>query len=172
MIALRVPLRILVVWVSTIAACAPDVAGPVERQRIADRSDGQELATQLRALPGVVHAEVLLRHAASDPLATVPPSPAALSIVVIIDDRADRVATSDATRRLARTIAPAIEPVIVVEVGAVRPTLAKVGPFTVEATSRGPLRAALSIAFALILGLAGWIAWRERRAQRRGNSAQ
>jgi type III secretory pathway lipoprotein EscJ len=153
-----------------LAACAPAVDGPVERQRASDRADGDQLAAQLAALPGVVRAQVVLRHAARDPLATAPPSPAGVSVVVIVDDQADRAAITETARRLARTAAPALEPTIVVEVGAIRPTLAKVGPFTVEAASKGPLRGVLGVALAVIAALAGWIAWRER--QRRGNSAQ
>jgi len=151
-----------------LAACAPTVDGPVERQRAADLADGDQLA----ALPGVVQAKVLLRHAARDPLATTAPSPAGASLVVIVDDQADRVAVADAARQLANAAAPELAPTIIVEVGASRPTLAKVGPFTVEAASKGPLRAVLGISLAVIAVLAGWIAWRERRGQRRGNSAQ
>ncbi|MBS1122221.1 MAG: hypothetical protein H6Q90_4449 [Deltaproteobacteria bacterium] len=155
-----------------LAACAPTVDGPVERQRAADLADGDQLAAQLAALPGVVQAKVLLRHAARDPLATTAPSPAGASLVVIVDDQADRVAVADAARQLANAAAPELAPTIIVEVGASRPTLAKVGPFTVEAASKGPLRAVLGISLAVIAVLAGWIAWRERRGQRRGNSAQ
>jgi len=151
---------------AVVAACAPTVDGPAERQRSADRSDADRLAAQLSALPGVVRAEVMLRRAASDPLATTPPAPPAVSLVVIVDDQADRAMTSEAARRLARAVAPALEPTLVVEVGAIRPTLATVGPFTVEATSRGPLRAVLGSVLAVIAGLAGWIAYRERRRSR------
>jgi type III secretory pathway lipoprotein EscJ len=146
-----------------VAACAPIVDGPSERQRTADHADAERLTAQLSALPGVVRAEVMLRRAARDPLATAPAAPASVSLVVIVDDQADRGATRATARSLARAVAPELEPTIVVEVGAIRPTLAKVGPFTVEQTSRGPLRAVLGIALVLIIALAGWIAWRERR---------
>jgi hypothetical protein len=149
------------------AACAPAVDGPTERQRAGDRADAARLTAQLDALPGVVRAEVLLRRPVRDPLApTLPPAASpACSIVVIVDDKADREAIARAARALALIAAPGLEPVLVVELGATRPELAKLGPFTVEASSRGPLRAAIGIALALILALASWIAWRERRGR-------
>jgi len=158
--------RISALVLAVVAACAPVVDGPAERQRSADRADADRLAAQLSALPGVVRAEVMLRRAARDPLATTPPAPPAISLVVIVDDKADRATTTEAARKLARAAAPELEPTLLVEVGAIRPTLAKVGPFTVEATSRGPLRALLGSVLAVIAGLAGWIAYRERRRRR------
>lgn len=146
-----------------LVACAPVVDGPVEKQRAADRSDGDRLAVQLSALPGVVRTEVLVRRPARDPLAreaAVGPSTAA--IVVIVDDQADRAATMEATKRLAGAAVPGALPTIVVEVGAVRPVLAKLGPFTVEASSKKPLKLALAVVFALLAAVSGWIAWRAR----------
>jgi hypothetical protein len=152
-------------------ACAPAVDGPAEHQRALDREDSDRLAAQLAALPGVVRAEVVLRRPVREPLA--PPATtaatAAASIVAIIDDRADADAISAAARSLSRALAPDATPTIVVEVGALRPELAKVGPFTVSATSRTPLRALLAAAFALIAALAAALAY---TAHRRGNSAQ
>jgi len=55
---------------------------------------------------------------------------------------------------------------IEVVVGAHRPTLAKVGPFSVEDRSRGPLRITLAVALAVVAALAGWIAVRERTRAR------
>jgi hypothetical protein len=46
--------------------------------------------------------------------------------------------------------------------------MASIGPLTVEARSKPKLVALLGIAFALIAGLAGWIAWRERARLLRG----
>ncbi|MEJ7600900.1 MAG: hypothetical protein WKG01_23545 [Kofleriaceae bacterium] len=151
---------------AVLVACAPVVDGPAERQRALDRADATRLASQLEALPGVVRAEVVLRRPAADPLALAPPAPAGASLVIVIDDRADRAAIGTTARALVDTFAPELEPTIVVEVGAIRPTLAKVGPFTVEARSRGPLRAVLAGAFVTIALLAGWIAWRQRRGSR------
>ena len=202
-----------------LAACAPVIDGPAERQRALDREDGARLAAQISALPGVVRAEAVIRRAVRDPLAprrtwpdapaaAPPPAPAApaaaapatapaaatatpnaapapapmsapaaatasaaASIAIAIDDRADRAAITDAARTLARALAPEAAPAIVVEVAAIRPSLAKVGPFTVEAASRGPLKAALAAALALIAALAGWIG-RTSLRQRRGRSVQ
>jgi hypothetical protein len=150
-----------------LVACAPVVDGPAERQRAADHADAARLTAQLAALPGVVRAEVLLLRSISDPLAPTPPTRAAASLVIIVDDRADRAATAAAARALSRTAAPDVDPTILVEVGATRPSLATVGPFTVEASSRTPLKAALAIALGLVLALAGWIAYRERATSRR-----
>ncbi|MBA2538290.1 MAG: hypothetical protein H0V17_01535, partial [Deltaproteobacteria bacterium] len=75
---------------------------------------------------------------------------------------ADRDATKAAARSLIAVAAPSVEPTIVVEVGAVRPVLAKVGPFTVEAGSKTRLKATLAISLAVIAALAGWIALRLR----------
>jgi hypothetical protein len=144
-------------------ACAPHVDGPTEHQRVVDRADADRLTAQLSALPGVVRVETTLRRSARDPLSMSAPTVPSLSAVVIVDDKADRMATTATSRVLARAMAPEIEPAIVVEVGAVRPVLASVGPFTVEESSKGLLKAALAIAFALIAVLAGWIAVRERR---------
>jgi hypothetical protein len=118
---------------------------------------------------------VTLRRPVADPL--WPSSrdlAASAGVLIVIDDRADRAAVVRAATTLVHAAAPEIAaPAIVVEVGARRAELAQVGPFTVEASSRGPLRAALASVLALIAGLAGWIAITSRRSgQRRGNSAQ
>lgn len=145
-----------------VVACAPTVDGPVERQRSADVADGARLASQLGQLPGAVRAEVTLHRPSIDPL-TQAATPGSAAILVVIDDRADRRAITRSTIALARGTAPEIsEPAIVVEIGATRPTLASIGPFTVEARSKRLAVATLAIAFALIAALAGFIAWRER----------
>jgi hypothetical protein len=149
-----------------LAACAPTVDGPVERQRAGDRADALRLSAQLDALPGVVRSEIVLRRPAADPLAIQPAATSTASLVIIIDDRADKTAIANTARALFAAIAPGLEPTIVVEVGAVRPTLAKVGPFTVEARSKGPLRAVLAGALGIIAVLAAWLAWRYRRGSR------
>ena len=152
-----------VILVAVLGACAPEITGPVEQQAATDRADSAQLTAQLVALPGVVRAEVILHRPAHDPLALAAPAPPASSIVVIVDDRADRARIEGSTRALSKALAPAVEPTIVVEVGAVRADLAKVGPFTVEASSKGALKGTLAIALALIVALAGWIAWTHRR---------
>jgi len=152
-----------------IAACAPSVDGPLEHQRTIDREDGDHLAIQLATLPGALHATVTLHRAAVDPLAVTAPSPASAGVLIVVDDAADRAAVTAAATALVHAAAPDVtHPAILVEVGAHRPALAKVGPFTVAASSRGPLRAMLAIAFVVIAALAGWILLRYRR----GNNAQ
>lgn len=158
-----------------LAACAPTVDGPADRQRAIDREDADRLASQLAALPGAISASATLHRSVRDPLAVTSPSPSSAAVLIVIDDRADRTAITRSATELTRATAPEIErPVILVELGAIRPTLAKVGPFTVEASSRGPLRAALAIALVLVAALAGWIAVRARpaRGYLRGNSDQ
>jgi type III secretory pathway lipoprotein EscJ len=156
--------------VGAAAACAPTIEGPVERQRTADRADADRLATQLAALPGAVRAEVTLHRPATDPLTDVTTPPSA-AVVVVVDDKADRRAVQRSAIALVRGTAPEIrEPEIVVELGATRPVLASVGPFTVEAASKPRLVGLLAGAFALVAALAAWIAWRER--WRIGSSAR
>jgi hypothetical protein len=169
--------------VATVAAagCAPQLDGPLERQRAVDRDDADRLAAQLAALPGAVAANVVLHHAFRDPLAAAPPIPATFAAVITVDDRADRDAIRAAATRLARAAvpelaaaaapAPAIEPVIVIDPAVHRPVLARVGPFSVEDGSRAPLKLALALGCATIAALAAALALRAGR-HRRGNSAQ
>lgn len=145
-----------------IAACAPSIDGPIDHQRTVDSADAERLAAQLSKLPGAVHAEVTLHRPVVDPLteASTPPSAA---VLIVVDDKADRRAVTRSAVALVRGTAPEIpEPEIVVELGAVRPQLASIGPLTVEARSKPKLVALLAIAFATVASLAGWIAWRER----------
>jgi len=158
-------LLVLLVLLVSFGACAPVVEGPADRQRADDRSDGDRLARQLAALPGVERAEVVLRRPIVDPLSVAPAAPAGLSVVVIVDDRADRTAIARSARALATTVAPGTEPILVVDVGVARPELATVGPFVVDKASRTPLKIALALALAVIAALASWIAVRERRAR-------
>jgi len=142
-------------------ACAPTVDGPVARQDARDRVDGDQLARALARVPGAVRAEVVLHRPVHDPLGTERPGSAA--ILVVVADHADRAAVTAAATRLVRGAAPEITtPEIVVAVSATRPVRAHVGPFAVAADARPVLVAALAAAFALIAGLAGWLAWRER----------
>lgn len=148
--------------VIALAACAPTIDGPLDHQRGLDRADADRLAAQLSALPGAVRAEVTLRRPVVDPLTEASTSPSA-AIVIVIDDKADQRAIKRSAIALLRGTAPEIpEPEIVVELGATRPTLASVGPFTVEARSKPKLVALLAVVFSLVAALAGWIAWRER----------
>jgi type III secretory pathway lipoprotein EscJ len=143
--------------------CAPTIDGPVERQRAADRDDSARLAAQLGGLPGTVDVRVMIHRAALDPLARSPGQPATAAILLVVDDQANRPALTDAARQLVRATVPEVaNPAIVVQVGARRPELAKVGPFVVEQSSKAALRAVLAIALTLIALLAAWIAYRER----------
>jgi type III secretory pathway lipoprotein EscJ len=144
-----------------LVACAPTIDGPIDQQRARDAVDAARVSTQLAALPGAVRADVTLHRAVTDPLGSSQPASAA--VLIVVDDRADRAAIERTTRALLHGTAPEIaDAQIAVEVGAVRPTLAKVGPFTVEATTRPRLVALLAVLLAIVAGLAGWIAWRER----------
>jgi len=145
-----------------LGACAPTIDGPVERQRVADTADGTRLAAQLAQLPGAVRADVTLHRPTVDPL-TQAATPGSAAVLVVIDDSADKQAIRRSTIALVRGTAPDIaEPAIVVELGAQRPRLSHVGPFTVEESSKGRLVGVLAIAFVVIAALAGWLAWRER----------
>ena len=152
-------MRFLIVLV---VACAPQIDGPVERQRAIDRDDSTRLAAQLAQLPGAVRADVTLHRPIVDPLSESV-TPASAAVLVVVDDKADRRAIERSAVSLVRGTAPEIsEPSIVVEVGAVRPQLATVGPFSVEARSKPRIVVAFGIALALIAALAGLVAWRER----------
>ncbi len=149
-----------------LGACTPTVDGPVERQRAADREDAAALGAQLASLPGAVSATATIHRAVRDPLGTSPPSAASVAVLVVVDDAADRAATTANATTLVRAAVPEVSaPAIVVVVGAHRAELAKVGPFVVDKASAGALKAALAIALAVIASLAGWIAMRERRAR-------
>jgi len=157
--------RVLIL-AAAIASCAPTIDGPLEQQRARDTVDATELQTQLAALPGAVRADVTLHRPLQDPLGASQPASAA--VLVVVDDRADRAAIDRTARALVHGTAPEItDPQVAVEVGAIRPTLAKVGPFTVEAHSKPRLVVSLALALGLLAGLAGWIAWRERPGQLR-----
>jgi hypothetical protein len=165
----------IAVAVAISAACAPPVDGPIDHQRALDREDGDRLTAQLAQLPGVVTASVVLHHAMRDPLAVTAPSPARFSAVIAVDDQAAPDAIRAATIRLARAQVPELPAgaALPIEVNVVvhRPTVAKVGPFSVEDSSRGPLRLTLVLGCLAIAALAGAVAWSARR-HRLGNSAQ
>jgi type III secretory pathway lipoprotein EscJ len=147
-----------------VAACAPEIAGPVEQQRAADREDAVRLEAQLRELPGAVRAEVALHRPVNDVIGgkTVAASGA---VVVVADTAADRAVLEASARKLVRATAPEIEEremKVGVVVGAEHAELAKVGPFKVAEGSKRALQAALAAAFVVIATLAGWIAWARR----------
>lgn len=158
------------IWIAiALGACAPAVDGPVERQRAADRADADHLATQLAALPGALTASVTLHRAVKDPLGVAAPSPASGVALIVVDDAANTADIERTARTLFTASAPELTgPAIEIVVGAHRPALASVGPFTVVESSAGLLRIALAAALVIIASLAGWIAL----TYRRGNSAQ
>jgi hypothetical protein len=145
-------------------ACAPAIDGPVEHQRDRDRLDGARIEAELALLPGAAAARVVVHRAARDPLAVAEaPGVPTAAVLLVVDDAADRALLSATARVLVRAAVPEVaEPAIATVVAAPRTALASVGPFTVAASSRGPLRAVLAVALALIAALAGWIAWRAR----------
>lgn|GEM_PF-2481163 len=164
------PRRWAIAAALAISACAPPVDGPIDHQRTIDRDDGDRLAAQLAQLPGVVSASVVLHHAIRDPLALTPPAPATAAAVISVDDRADRDAIRGAAARLIHATVPELTGAVPIEVNATvhRASIARVGPFSVEASSRTPLKATLALAFLAIAALAALLA----RRHRRGNSAQ
>ncbi len=152
------------VLLAFLVACAPAIDGPVEHQRDRDRVDSARIETELALLPGATAARVVVHRSARDPLAVVeaPVAPTA-AVLLVVDDAADRAQLEAAARVLVRAAVPDVaEPAIATVVAMPRPALASVGPFTVAASTRGPLRAVLALALALIAALAGWIAWRAR----------
>lgn len=155
--------------------CAPPIDGPREHQRAIDRDDGDRLAAQLALLPGVVGASVVLHHAMRDPLAVTPPAAATFGAVITTDDAAEPGAIRAAAVRLAHAALPELPgtAALAIEINASvhRSTLARVGPFWVEPSSRRPLKTALALGCLAIAGLAGTLALRARH-HRRGNSAQ
>jgi hypothetical protein len=170
----RNPAPRIAIALALAAGCAPQIDGPVDHQRAIDRDDGDRLGTQLAQLPGVVTASVVLHRAMRDPLAVAPPRPATLTAVISIDDRADRGAIHEAAARLTHAAVPELSSgAASIEVHATvhRPTVTKVGPFSVEDSSRDALKATLALGCLAIAGLAVAIALLTRR-HRLGNSAQ
>jgi type III secretory pathway lipoprotein EscJ len=165
----------IAIAVAISAACAPPVDGPIDHQRALDREDSDRLAAQLARLPGVVSASVVLHHAMRDPLAATAPSPAAFSAVIAVDDKAAPDAIRAAAIRLGRAAVPELvaDAALPIEINAVvhRPTVTRVGPFSVEDSSSGPLKLTLAIGLLAIAGLAAALA-RSARRHRLGNSAQ
>lgn len=171
-------LPILAIAVAISIGCAPVVDGAIEgsiaHQRAIDREDSDRLAAQLGHLPGVVTASVVLHRAWRDPLSRTAPQPAAFTAVIAVDDRAAPEAIRAAAVRLARATLPELAAAdLAIEITAPlrRPVLAKVGPFSVEESSRAPLKAVLALAGLTIAGLAAALAQMGRR-HRLGNRAQ
>lgn len=104
----------------------------------------------------------MLRRPVRDPFTHTTPTPYA-SATVIVDAPLYRPAAIAATTRLVRAAVPEVaHPEIVVEVAETRPTLANVGPFRVEASTKSRLMATLLTGLLLIAAMAGYIAWKLR----------
>jgi hypothetical protein len=152
-----------VIAVAFLVACAPTVDGPAERARVADREDGARLTQALHDLPGVVAIHPELHHAIRDPFTNSETRANAL-VLVLVDDQADKTSIRNTTARLVHAAMPEVtSPEILIEVGEHRMTMARVGPFTVDARTKARLVGVLVTALATIAALAGYLAWRTRR---------
>jgi type III secretory pathway lipoprotein EscJ len=157
-----------------IAACAPELATPADRQRATDRDDADRIAAAVAGIPGVVAAHAAVQHDVADPLAARPrplaPPRAAVAVVVAADvDEAALVATARALAG-ASGVAPARVEVAVARAPApATGAYAQVGPFTVAARSAAALRATLVALLVAIAAAAGVVAVGQRR---RGNRPQ
>jgi len=128
-----------------------------------DASDARGIEAVLRAAPGAIDAQVALHRRFRDPL-TGATSQAAGAVLLLVDDRADRVALDARARALVHAVAPEVTPQVIVTLAGHRAELASVGPFTVEASSKRPLIGALVGLLAAVALLAGYVAWRDRPA--------
>ncbi len=131
-------IAVCAVW-AVWAACAPDVPSVADRANASDLADQRALERQLLALPNVTGAHALLHRAVTDPL-TNATSPASASVVITVA-RGDHVVIEAAAHRLAPTAT-------VVLADAPAPKREK--PFAAIA------------ALVVILGAAGYVAWRTR----------
>jgi type III secretory pathway lipoprotein EscJ len=144
----------------------PLVSTPASHASQRDELDGARLAAQLRTLPGVASASVVVRRPAPDPLApsssasSVPPASA--GILVVGPEAAQAPARALAQAALPELTPAAIALVVVPAPGATA-EVAKVGPFWVARRSRAALVGALVGALGIIAGLALTLAARERR---------
>lgn len=147
-------------------ACSGDlVPSPAMTQARRDADRARALDAQLRALPGVVAARSLVRTPVDDPLAPAHRDAPATASIAIHAEASRAAALTDEARRLAGAALPDVDAahLTIVVAEAAPQGLATVGPFQVAPTSRGPLRATLAAVLGLIIALAGYIAWRERR---------
>ena len=149
-------------------ACSGDlVPTPARTQATRDAARATALDAQLRALPGVVDVRAMVRTPVDDPLAPQRQEPPASASVAVHAEASRAAALAGEVRALAAAALPDVDAArLTVVIAEATPTtaMAKVGPFEVAPRSRGPLRATLAIVFGLIIALAGFIAWRERRA--------
>jgi hypothetical protein len=136
---------VLVRWILASAlfacACAPEIPSPRERAATSDLAVDAALEHQLVAIPGVAAAHAAIHSEFHDPL-TGATTPAAASLLIVISPTADRTSIEAAAHRLAPTATLAIVP----------------GPAP-SSSSHKPLAIA---ALVLVLGAAGFVAWRTR----------
>ena len=122
-------------------ACAPEIPSPRERAASSDLAADAALEHQLVAIPGVAAAHAAIHSAFHDPL-TGAESAAAASLLVVIAPTADRSAIEAAAHQLAPTATLAIV----------------IGPAPAASSHK-----ALAIAgLVVVLGAAGFVAWRTR----------
>jgi hypothetical protein len=122
-------------------ACAPEIPSPRERAATSDLASDAALEHQLVAVPGVAAAHAALHSAFRDPL-TGATSAAAASLLLVISPSANRAAIEAAAHRLAPTATLAIVP----------------GPAP-PSSNHTPLAIA---GLVVVLGAAGFVAWRTR----------
>jgi hypothetical protein len=155
-------------WLVAVAlfawSCDRDlVPSPEARHDAQDVADAKRLEAQLAAIPGVTTASVVVHRPFVDPLAPVqaPIAPSASVVVVGTGDVEPMV------QHVAAAVLPDV-PMSILVAPPVPPPVktAKVGPFVVAEDSRRALQATLGIALALIAGLAGYVAWTQRRGIR------
>jgi hypothetical protein len=133
------PVRWLVLL--ALVGCAPDVPSPRERAAASDLAADAALEHQLVAIPGIAAAHAAIHSEFRDPL-TGAMSPATASVLIVVAPSADHASIEAAAHRLAPTATLAIVP----------------GPAP-SSTSHKPLAIA---ALVLVLGAAGFVAWRTR----------
>lgn len=139
------------------------VPSPHARHDAEDVADARRLEQQLAALPSVSRASVVVHRPFVDPLEPqrdVQPARASVLLVSTAD-------LESTVKQLATAALPDV-PVSIVIVPPSPPPVktATVGPFVVAEGSRRALQATLAIALALIAGLAGYVAWSQRRGIR------
>jgi hypothetical protein len=146
-----------------VCACAPAIDTAAERASAIDAGDAEHAAAVIRTAPYVIDARVALHRAFRDPL-TGASSRGAAMVVVIVDARAQSAAIDAVARSAIRALMPDVTPQVVVTAAGQRDELARVGPFTVAASSKLPLTVVLVLLLAAVAALAGYVAWRDRPA--------
>jgi hypothetical protein len=155
-------MRVLLLWLVAISACAPPIECPAERAQRADRASALVLDAQVANLPGVVSAHAAVVRAFADPL-TGTSRPALASALILVDDRAERGQIERIATELVHAMVPEVsQPVIAIVVAAHRLELAHVGPFTIEVGSKRMLEAVLIAGLAVLALGAAVIAWLAR----------